>query len=71
MAPEYLVRGQLTEMTDVYAFGVLVIEIASGRKNNVFSESSTSVLHTVGFIFLFHVKVSSFRQSQVSYNYDI
>jgi hypothetical protein len=24
MAPEYLVRGQLTEKADVYAFGVLL-----------------------------------------------
>lgn len=47
MAPEYLVRGQLTEKADVYGFGVLVIEIASGRKNSVFSEGSASVLHTV------------------------
>ncbi|KAH9720288.1 cysteine-rich receptor-like protein kinase 1 [Citrus sinensis] len=47
MAPEYLVRGQLTEKADVYAFGVLVIEVASGRRNSVFSEGSSSVLHTV------------------------
>lgn len=52
MAPEYLVRGQLTEKADVYAFGVLVIEVASGRRNSVFSEGSSSVLHTVRFIFL-------------------
>ncbi|KAK2663725.1 hypothetical protein Ddye_002299 [Dipteronia dyeriana] len=47
MAPEYLVRGQLTEKADVYAFGVLVIEVASGRKNSVFSEGSSSILHNV------------------------
>eukprot|EP00253_Pinus_taeda_P020471 PITA_20471 len=33
MAPEYLVHGHLTEKVDVYAFGVLVLEIISGRKN--------------------------------------
>ncbi|XVE57164.1 hypothetical protein DITRI_Ditri04bG0070000 [Diplodiscus trichospermus] len=47
MAPEYLVRGQLTEKADVYAFGVLVLEIATGRKNNVFSEGSSSILYSV------------------------
>ncbi|TXG50244.1 hypothetical protein EZV62_022768 [Acer yangbiense] len=47
MAPEYLVRGQLTEKADVYAFGVLVIEVSSGRKNSVFSEGSSSILHNV------------------------
>jgi len=33
MAPEYLVHGHLTEKVDVYAYGVLVLEIISGRKN--------------------------------------
>ncbi|MBA0651896.1 hypothetical protein Goklo_019190 [Gossypium klotzschianum] len=47
MAPEYLVRGQLTEKADVYAFGVLMLEIATGRKNNVFSERSSSTLYLV------------------------
>ncbi|XP_059077443.1 cysteine-rich receptor-like protein kinase 42 isoform X2 [Cryptomeria japonica] len=31
-APEYVVRGQLTEKADVYSFGVVVLEIVSGRK---------------------------------------
>ncbi|KAJ7956218.1 Cysteine-rich receptor-like protein kinase [Quillaja saponaria] len=46
MAPEYLIRGQLTEKADVYAFGVLVVEVVCGRKNSVFT-GSTSVLHRV------------------------
>ncbi|KAL0344018.1 UNVERIFIED_CONTAM: Cysteine-rich receptor-like protein kinase [Sesamum angustifolium] len=32
MAPEYLVKGQLTEKADVYSYGVLVLEIVCGRK---------------------------------------
>ncbi|KAK2981549.1 hypothetical protein RJ640_027974, partial [Escallonia rubra] len=47
MAPEYLVRGQLTEKADVYSFGVLVLEIVCGRKNNAFIEDSGSLLQTV------------------------
>lgn len=47
MAPEYLVRGQLTEKADVYSFGVLVLEIVCGRKNSVFIQGSGSVLQTV------------------------
>nr|TKR68939.1 cysteine-rich receptor-like protein kinase 1 [Populus alba] len=47
MAPEYLVRGQLTEKVDVYGFGVLLLEIATGRKNSVFSQGSSSILHSV------------------------
>ncbi|KAG5628760.1 hypothetical protein H5410_000477 [Solanum commersonii] len=34
MAPEYLARGQLTEKADVYSFGVLLLEIVTGKKNN-------------------------------------
>ncbi|KAL3748217.1 hypothetical protein ACJRO7_009450 [Eucalyptus globulus] len=47
MAPEYLVKGQLTEKADVYAFGVLVLEILSGRKNSIFGQASGSVLQSV------------------------
>lgn len=47
MAPEYLVRGQLTEKADVYSFGVLVLEIVCGRKNTVFTPESGSVLQSV------------------------
>ena len=34
MAPEYTLRGQLTEKADVFSFGFLVLEVISGRKNN-------------------------------------
>ncbi|KAL6011477.1 hypothetical protein ACLOJK_001925 [Asimina triloba] len=47
MAPEYLVRGQLTEKADVYSFGVLVLEIVCGRKNSVYVEESSSILQMV------------------------
>ncbi|XP_059639962.1 cysteine-rich receptor-like protein kinase 42 [Cornus florida] len=47
MAPEYLVRGQLTEKADVYSFGVLVLEIVCGRTNNASIEDSGSLLHIV------------------------
>ncbi|CAN6343811.1 unnamed protein product [Urochloa humidicola] len=31
LAPEYAIRGQLTRKADVYSFGVLLLEIVSGR----------------------------------------
>ncbi|KAH9302291.1 hypothetical protein KI387_013874, partial [Taxus chinensis] len=33
MAPEYAMLGQLSVKVDVYSFGVLLLEIVSGRKN--------------------------------------
>ncbi|CAH8321362.1 unnamed protein product [Eruca vesicaria subsp. sativa] len=33
LAPEYAVRGQLTRKADIYSFGVLLMEIVSGRSN--------------------------------------
>ncbi|KAH9723421.1 putative leucine-rich repeat receptor-like serine/threonine-protein kinase [Citrus sinensis] len=33
MAPEYAMRGHLTEKADVYSFGIVALEIVSGRSN--------------------------------------
>lgn len=33
MAPEYAMRGYLTDKADVYSFGVVTLEIASGKSN--------------------------------------
>ncbi|CAH8345338.1 unnamed protein product [Eruca vesicaria subsp. sativa] len=34
MAPEYAMHGQFSVKTDVFSFGVLVIEIITGKRNN-------------------------------------
>ncbi|KAJ9677785.1 hypothetical protein PVL29_022648 [Vitis rotundifolia] len=59
MAPEYLVRGQLSEKADVYAYGVLILEIVCGRKNCIFVQGSDSVLQTVWK----HYKSNSFARA--------
>ncbi|KAM3402254.1 hypothetical protein ACQJBY_006278 [Aegilops geniculata] len=33
-APEYAIHGQLSEKVDTYSFGVVILEIISGRKSN-------------------------------------
>lgn len=33
MAPEYALRGVMSAKMDVFSFGVLTLEIISGRKN--------------------------------------
>eukprot|EP00256_Glycine_max_P065486 XP_025980081.1 G-type lectin S-receptor-like serine/threonine-protein kinase SD1-13 [Glycine max] len=34
MSPEYAMSGVISTKTDVYSFGVLLLEIVSGKKNN-------------------------------------
>jgi len=33
MAPEYAMRGYLTDKADVYNFGIVALEIVSGKSN--------------------------------------
>ncbi|KAK1555048.1 hypothetical protein Q3G72_021114 [Acer saccharum] len=52
MAPEYALRGHLTEKADVYSFGVVALEIAGGRSNANFrarNESESDCLLEVAF----------------------
>ncbi|KAL5199054.1 hypothetical protein ABZP36_002566 [Zizania latifolia] len=43
MSPEYAMDGRLSFMQDVYSFGVLLLEIISGRRNHL---SSNLIAHT-------------------------
>ncbi|XP_052201104.1 G-type lectin S-receptor-like serine/threonine-protein kinase At1g11330 isoform X5 [Diospyros lotus] len=36
MAPEYAMEGRFSEKSDVFAFGILLLELVSGRKNTSF-----------------------------------
>ncbi|XP_022641393.1 cysteine-rich receptor-like protein kinase 10 isoform X2 [Vigna radiata var. radiata] len=40
MSPEYAMRGQFSMKSDVFSFGVLVLEIVSGKKNTDFYQSN-------------------------------
>ncbi|KAL8468868.1 hypothetical protein ACS0TY_031904 [Phlomoides rotata] len=42
MPPEYLMHGQFSIKSDVFSFGVLVLEIISGRRNNSFRNGENS-----------------------------
>ncbi|GAB4862136.1 Cysteine-rich receptor-like protein kinase [Ancistrocladus abbreviatus] len=39
MSPEYAIRGKVSVKVDVYSFGVLVLEIISGKRNSSFHVS--------------------------------
>jgi serine/threonine protein kinase len=50
MAPEYIVHGQLTEKTDIYSYGVLILEIVTGRKSNNSVASSEEGLSLMALV---------------------
>lgn len=54
MAPEYLMHGQFSVKSDVFSFGVLVLEIVSGQKNSGIrhGENVEDLLSFVSLLFL-------------------
>jgi len=42
MAPEYAMRGHYSIKSDVFSFGVLILEIVTGRRNGGFYNSDES-----------------------------
>ena len=38
MPPEYAIHGQVSIKSDVFSFGVLILEILSGKKNRGFND---------------------------------
>ncbi|TKY51088.1 Cysteine-rich receptor protein kinase 25 [Spatholobus suberectus] len=55
MSPEYAMHGQFSEKSDVFSFGVMVLEIISGKKNSCSFESCRvdDLLSYVSIKFLF------------------
>jgi len=49
MAPEYAMHGYLTDKADVYSFGIVALEIASGKSNTMYrsKEEAFSLLEWV------------------------
>ncbi|KAM0828476.1 hypothetical protein ACQ4PT_067518 [Festuca glaucescens] len=43
MAPEYAMRGQYSVKSDAFSFGILLLEIVTGRKNSSFADSEQSI----------------------------
>jgi serine/threonine protein kinase len=48
MSPEYATLGQLSTKVDVYSFGVLLLEIISGRK--AILQNATSNMYLVEWV---------------------
>lgn len=57
MAPEYAMRGYLTDKADVYSFGIVALEIVSGKSNTNYRPKEE-------FVYLLDwVKTSSIQSS--------
>ncbi|KAI8553171.1 hypothetical protein RHMOL_Rhmol06G0323900 [Rhododendron molle] len=65
LAPEYAMRGQLTEKADVYGFGVVALEIVSGRRN---SDSCLEEEMTCLFEWAWHLHKSNHEAELVDAN---
>ena len=49
MSPEYAMNGVVSIKTDVFSFGVLILEILSGKKNNSRYHSDRP-LNLIGYV---------------------
>ncbi|OEL26181.1 Cysteine-rich receptor-like protein kinase 10 [Dichanthelium oligosanthes] len=43
ISPEYAMEGKYSEKSDVFSFGVLILEVVSGRRNNSFVDEEWSM----------------------------
>ncbi|XP_024193107.1 G-type lectin S-receptor-like serine/threonine-protein kinase RKS1 isoform X3 [Rosa chinensis] len=50
MSPEYAMQGRFSVKSDVYSYGVLLIEIITGRKNNGFYHEEHPYSNLVGHV---------------------
>jgi len=58
MAPEYAMHGQFSVQSDVFSFGVLILEIVSGQKNSGI-HNGESMEDLLSFVSLHFVTVNS------------
>lgn len=58
MSPEYAMQGLFSDKSDVFSFGVLLLEIISGKKNNSYydDDSVTLIGHVSAILWQFKKK---------------
>lgn len=61
MSPEYVIEGRFSEKSDVFSFGVLLLEIISTRRNSSFYKDgeTISLLGHVSLLMLLTIKSSN------------
>lgn len=66
MSPEYAMEGLFSVKSDVFAFGVLLLEILSGKKNTGFRDSDClSLLGYVGLILFTFFTITSLNKRNI------
>ena len=40
MSPEYTMHGEFSDKSDIFSFGVIILEILSGKRNSGFDQYS-------------------------------
>ena len=73
MSPEYAIEGQFSEKSDIFSFGVLLLEIVSGKKNTTFyyDKKSVSLLGLVSHLIASIFKTSIIFCSLISFGIDV
>jgi serine/threonine protein kinase len=62
MSPEYAMHGQYSVKSDVFSFGVLILEIMSGKKNRGFCHPDHH-LNLLG-----HVSINSGKSYYITFS---
>jgi hypothetical protein len=66
MAPELALHGQLSGKADVFSFGVLALEVVSGRTNTDINLIGTNMQHLLAWV-LPHFTCFSLNVAQYTY----
>lgn len=60
MSPEYALDGKFSTKSDVFSFGVVMLEIVSGRKNTGFYNPQ-QVINLLGYVSVITPSIPSFH----------
>ncbi|GJN11514.1 hypothetical protein PR202_ga29713 [Eleusine coracana subsp. coracana] len=71
MAPEYVMFGNVSTKTDVFSFGVLLLEIVTGRRNGSSDDANSDVCHLITDVWNYWIQgraLQLVQQSQHEYS---